>query len=217
MILKIALTKGRVEEQFMELLDKLQIDITPFRNKQRKLIIDLPGYQFILAKGPDVMTFVNRGVVDLGIVGSDLLMEQGNERNELMDLKIGQCQFILASVAGFDVNAPGRKTIGTRYPRVAARYFDRLGQDVEIIKIEGSVELAPLIQLTDAINTLNKTQRVFAHEYKGKRYDVGNKFGWIETNIEYGLNHPETKTELREYIKELGAKFVKEDSKASKK
>lgn len=73
------------------------------------------------------------------------------------------------------------------------------------------------IQLTDAINTLNKTQRVFAHEYKGKRYDVGNKFGWIETNIEYGLNHPETKTELREYIKELGAKFVKEDSKASKK
>lgn len=157
MILKIALTKGRVEEQFMELLDKLQIDITPFRNKQRELIIDLPGYQFILAKGPDVMTFVNRGVVDLGIVGSDLLMEQGNERNELMDLKIGQCQFILASVAGFDVNAPGRKTIGTRYPRVAARYFDRLGQDVEIIKIEGSVELAPLIQLTDAIIDITET------------------------------------------------------------
>lgn len=157
MIFKIALTKGRVEEQFMELLDKLQIDITPFRNKQRKLIIDLPGYQFILAKGPDMMTFVNRGVVDLGIVGPDLLMEQGNERNELMDLKIGQCQFILASVAGFDVNAPGRKAIGTKYPRVAARYFDRLGQDVEIIKIEGSVELAPLIQLTDAIIDITET------------------------------------------------------------
>ncbi len=67
------------------------------------------------------------------------------------------------------------------------------------------------IQLTDAINTLNKTQRVFAHEYTGKRYDVGNKFGWIETNIEYGLNHPETKTELRQYIKELGTKFAAED------
>lgn len=69
------------------------------------------------------------------------------------------------------------------------------------------------IQLTDAINTLNKTQRVFAHEYKGHRYDVGNKFGWIETNIEYGLKHPETKDELREYIKELGVKFAAEDKK----
>jgi UTP--glucose-1-phosphate uridylyltransferase len=67
------------------------------------------------------------------------------------------------------------------------------------------------IQLTDAINTLNKTQRVFAHEYKGDRYDVGNKFGWIETNIEYGLNHPEVKDELHEYIKELGAKMSAED------
>lgn len=67
------------------------------------------------------------------------------------------------------------------------------------------------VQLTDAINTLNKTQRVFAHEYKGDRYDVGNKFGWIETNIEYGLNHPEVKDELREYIKELGAKMSAED------
>lgn len=157
MALTIALTKGRVEEQFMELLEKMQVDITPFKNKQRKLIIDVPGYQFILAKGPDVMTFVNRGVVDLGIVGSDLLMEQGNEKNELMDLKIGQCQFILASVAGFDINAPGRKTIGTKYPQVAARYFDQLGQDVEIIKIEGSVELTPLIHLTDAIIDITET------------------------------------------------------------
>ena len=65
--------------------------------------------------------------------------------------------------------------------------------------------------MTDAINTLNKTQRVFAHEYKGDRYDVGNKFGWIETNIEYGLNHPEVKNELREYIKKLGVKMSAED------
>ena len=73
------------------------------------------------------------------------------------------------------------------------------------------------IQLTDAINTLNKTQRVFAHEYKGHRYDVGNKFGWIETNIEYGLKHPETKDELREYIKDLGVKFAAEDKKKTAK
>ena len=73
------------------------------------------------------------------------------------------------------------------------------------------------IQLTDAINTLNKTQRVFAHEYKGHRYDVGNKFGWIETNIEYGLKHPETKDELREYNRDLGFMFAAEDKKKQAK
>ena len=72
------------------------------------------------------------------------------------------------------------------------------------------------LQLTDAIDELNKTQRVFAHEFKGQRFDVGNKFGWIETNIEYGLKHPQVKDELRAYIKTLGAKLTAEDEKASK-
>ena len=72
------------------------------------------------------------------------------------------------------------------------------------------------IQLTDAIDTLNQTQRVFAREYKGDRYDVGNKFGWVKTNIEYGLKHPQVKDELREYIKALGAQLTAEDKKSSK-
>ena len=73
------------------------------------------------------------------------------------------------------------------------------------------------IQLTDAIDTLNQTQRVFAREYKGDRYDVGNKFGWVKTNIEYGLEHPQVKEELREYIKELGAKLAAEDKQNNSK
>ncbi|WHO85192.1 UTP--glucose-1-phosphate uridylyltransferase GalU [Limosilactobacillus oris] len=72
------------------------------------------------------------------------------------------------------------------------------------------------IQLTDAIDTLNQTQRVFAREYKGDRYDVGNKFGWVKTNIEYGLKHPQVKDELREYIKALGVQLTAEDKKSSK-
>ncbi|HIW70176.1 MAG TPA: UTP--glucose-1-phosphate uridylyltransferase GalU [Candidatus Limosilactobacillus merdipullorum] len=72
------------------------------------------------------------------------------------------------------------------------------------------------VQLTDAIDTLNKTQRVFAHEFKGKRYDVGNKFGWIQTNIEYGLNHPQVKDDLRQYLKEIGSRLAAEDKKSKK-
>ena len=78
------------------------------------------------------------------------------------------------------------------------------------------VGLGNELQLTDAIDNLNKTQRVFAHEYTGKRFDVGNKFGWIQTNIAYGLQHPETKTQLREYIKTLGAQLAKEDEQTPK-
>ncbi|PWF99627.1 UTP--glucose-1-phosphate uridylyltransferase GalU [Levilactobacillus bambusae] len=73
------------------------------------------------------------------------------------------------------------------------------------------------IQLTDAIDSLNRTQRVFAHEFKGERFDVGSKIGWLETNIEYGLTHPQTKNDLRQYIEELGAKLSKEDAAQSPK
>lgn len=157
-MLKIALTKGRVEQKFIPLLEKCGIDCTPLINKKRKLIINLGDkYQFIFIKGPDAITYLNNGVVDLGIVGSDILMEEDSEANELLDLKTGQCQFILASTANYDLNNPKRKVIGTKYPRVARRYFSKKGEDVEIIKIQGSVELAPLIGLADAIVDITET------------------------------------------------------------
>ena len=127
-MLKIALTKGRVEEQFTALL-------------------------------------AQRGFDDLGIVGSDILMEQDAESDELLDLKTGQCQFILASTEDFDPDRPGRKVIGTKYPRVAQRYFARRGQDVAIIKLEGSVELAPLIGLADAIIDITETGRTLKENH----------------------------------------------------
>ena len=159
MTLKIALTKGRVERQFVELLDLLGIDTGPLKNKQRKLQINLAEnkYEFILAKGPDVMTYLSNGVMDIGIVGSDILMEQDLEAFELLDLNVGKCQFILASTADFNIESPGRKVIGTKYPKIAQKYFASQGQDVEIIKIEGSVELAPLIGLADAIVDITET------------------------------------------------------------
>ena len=159
MNLKIALTKGRVEKQVIPLLEKAGIDCTQLRNKKRRLIFNSMSqpFEFILAKGPDVTTFLERGVVDIGIVGSDILTEHRNSQDELLDLKTGQCQFVLASTDDFDPDEPKRKIIGTKYPNITKDYFDTLGQDVEIIKIEGSVELAPLIGLTDAIVDITET------------------------------------------------------------
>lgn len=157
--IKIALTKGRVEKQFIPLLEQAGIDCEQLRNKQRRLIFDSVSqpYQFILAKGPDVTTFLERGAADIGIVGSDILTEHQSAQYELLDLNIGKCQFVLASKNDFDPDAPKRKIIGTKYPLITKRYFDSLGQDVEIIKIEGSVELAPLTGLADAIVDITET------------------------------------------------------------
>ena len=159
MTLKIALTKGRIEKQVSQLLQTAGLDIAPLKNKERKLIIPLASgqYEFILAKGPDVLTYLENGVVDLGIVGRDCLLEEENTNPELLDLKVGKCRFILAAPAGFDQNAPGRKVIASKYPHVAQKYFASQGLDVEVIKIEGSVELAPLINLADGIIDITET------------------------------------------------------------
>lgn len=157
--LKIALTKGRVEQQVLPLLEEAGLDCSQVRNKQRRLIFDseTQPYEFILAKGPDVTTFLERGAADIGIVGSDILTEHESTQYELLDLGVGKCQFVLASTADFDPVAPRHKIIGTKYPLITQRYFDRLGQDVEVIKIEGSVELAPLTGLADAIVDITET------------------------------------------------------------
>lgn len=157
--IKIALTKGRVEKQTLPLLEQAGFNMAPVRDKKRKLIFDLPDdpYTVILAKGPDVSTYLSQGAVDIGIVGSDILTEQQNQAYELLDLGIGKCQFVLASTKDFDPKASRRKVIGTKYPLITQRYFAEKGEDVEVVKIEGSVELAPLIGMADAIVDITET------------------------------------------------------------
>ncbi|MDU5153404.1 ATP phosphoribosyltransferase [Clostridium sp.] len=137
--LRIALTKGRVEKDFIPLLESCGVDYEPLRNKARKLIIPLgDAIEVILAKGPDVTTYLKNGVVDLGIVGSDVLDEQDDTSYEMLDLQTGKCQFILASLAGYDPKEGRRQRIGTKYPTITKQYFG--AQDVEIIKIEDIVD-----------------------------------------------------------------------------
>ncbi|MBA3926686.1 ATP phosphoribosyltransferase [Listeria rustica] len=157
--LQIALTKGRLEKSAVALLEQAGVDCAMLHEKSRKLIFkseDAP-YSFILAKAPDVTTYVKHGVADIGIVGKDVLMEQDKEHYEMLDLKIGRCQFCLASTPSYDPSDYRRKIIATKYPTVATKYFRERGEDVEIIKIEGSVEMAPILGLADAIIDIVET------------------------------------------------------------
>ena len=136
MTLTIALAKGRTTTQVLPLLTAAGIDCQALSTKSRRLIFtENPDYHFILVKAADVLTYLNRGTVDIGIVGSDVLEEQGHQQFDMLDLKTGRCRFILASTPDFDPQKTKRKLIATKYPHLAQRYFQNQGEDVEIIKI----------------------------------------------------------------------------------
>ena len=158
--IKIALAKGRLEKDTINLFERLGLDCTALRDKGRRLILPIENglYEVVLAKAPDVITYVENGVCDLGVVGKDTIMEHSGSYYEVMDLGFGRCRFALAALKGTDFfSGYNEKCIATKYPSVARAYFGSKGMDVKIIKIEGSVELAPLLGLSDAIVDIVET------------------------------------------------------------
>ena len=158
--IRIALTKGRLENRTVDVLEALGYDVEPLRNKGRKLMLEIPdtNIEVVLAKAADVITYVEHGVCDIGVVGKDTIMEYGGSFFELADLGFGQCRFALAVKKGPNFySGYAEKTVATKYPGVARAYFAEKSMDVRIIKIEGSVELAPLLDLSDGIVDIVET------------------------------------------------------------
>lgn len=158
--LKLALTKGRLQDKSVELFERMGLDCEPIRHPGRRLVHSLPNYPMdaVLAKAPDVVTYVEHGVCDLGIVGRDTLLEQGRSFYEVLDLGIGKCRFALAVKEGSDFYGTYKtRRIASKYPAVTRAFFEKKGMDVSIIKIEGSVELAPILNLADAIVDIVET------------------------------------------------------------
>ncbi len=156
--IRIALTKGRLEKKSVELFTQMGLDCEKLINKGRKLILPVGDYEAVLAKAADVITYVEHGVCDIGIVGKDTIAEYGGSFYEVMDLNIGRCKFALAGPKDQDFfSGYHTKRIATKYPNVANGFFQSKGMDVQIIKIEGSVELAPLLGLADAIVDIVET------------------------------------------------------------
>ena len=158
--LRIALTKGRLQDKSVELFEAMGLDCTPIKNPGRRLIHTIPNYplEAVLAKAPDVITYVEHGVCDLGIVGKDTILEQGKSFYEVLGLGFGKCRFALAVKEGTDFYGTYKtRRIASKYPNVARAFFAKKGMDVDIIKIEGSVELAPILDLADAIVDIVET------------------------------------------------------------
>jgi ATP phosphoribosyltransferase len=161
--LTIAVPRGALFEGSLDLLDGLGIETSEVRSNDRRLLFEESG--IVTMRPSDVPTYVEHGSADIGITGKDVLLEQ-SQRNvyELLDLGYGACRMVVAAREGGDPIADalrrlGRVRIATKYPRVAARHFADTGRQAEIVEVKGSVELAPLTGLVDAIVDLTATGR----------------------------------------------------------
>lgn len=161
--LTIALCKGRVANQTMELLENLGIRCDEIKDKStRKLIFqdDEHKLRFFLAKGPDVPTYVEYGAADLGVVGSDIIEEEQRRVIELLDLGFGKCRMCVCGPKEAKELLLHREQIrvATKYPVIAKDYFhNKKYQTVDIIKLNGSVELGPIVELSDVIVDIVET------------------------------------------------------------
>jgi ATP phosphoribosyltransferase len=159
--LTIAVPRGALFKETLDLLDALGVDTSEVRANDRKLVF--PDVGIVTMRPSDVPTYVEHGAADVGITGKDVLMEQSQRRvYELLDLGFGYCRMVVAARAGDDpLGEPMRRRgivrIATKYPRIATDYFTGTGRQAEIVEVKGSVEIAPLIGLTDAIVDLTAT------------------------------------------------------------
>jgi ATP phosphoribosyltransferase len=159
--LRIAVPRGALFTETLALLDRLGINTGEVRTHDRKLLFEAAG--IVTMRPSDVPTYVSAGAADIGITGKDVLLEQPErEVYELVDLGYGRCTMVLAGVAGEDRAAEALRRLGvvrvaTKYPRIAARHFLDTGRQAEIVEVKGSVELAPLTGLAEAIVDLTAT------------------------------------------------------------
>jgi ATP phosphoribosyltransferase len=159
--LTIAVPRGALFGESLDLLDRLGIDTAPVRDNHRRLIF--PEIGVITMRPSDVPAYVEHGAADIGITGKDVLLEQADrEVYELLDLGFGTCRMVVAARAGDDplgepLRRRGSVRIATKYPRIAGGYFTSTGRQAEIVEVKGSVELAPLTGLADAIVDLTAT------------------------------------------------------------
>ena len=158
-MLNIALPKGRLGDKVYQLFRSCGYDCSAMEKDDRRLVLrDEDGkVQYLLVKPSDVAIYVEHGAADVGVVGKDVLLEGGNDVYELLDLGFGVCRMCVAAPVGFreDLSAPLR--VATKYPGIAKRYYAGKSREIEIIKLNGSIELAPILGLSDVIVDIVET------------------------------------------------------------
>ena len=158
-MLSIALPKGRLGDRVYEMMTAAGYECPDYADNDRKLIVESPqaGMRYLLVKPSDVAVYVEHAVADVGIVGKDILMENDPDVYELLDLDIGKCRMCVAGPKGFEYDQERTLRVATKYVNVAKKHFMEENRDIEIIKLNGSIELGPILDLTDVIVDIVET------------------------------------------------------------
>ena len=158
MSLTVALSKGKLLSGTEALFRRLGL---PFpEGEGRRLVVSMDGLRFLFVKGMDVPTYVEYGVADCGVAGKDVLLESGSDVYEPLDLGFGRCRMVVAGLpGGLDYGRSSALRVASKYPRLAAAHFQARGVSAEVVKLAGSVELAPVLGLADCIVDLVETGR----------------------------------------------------------
>ena len=158
-MLNIALPKGRLGEKVYDMFEKAGFPCPSIKEENRKLIFENPqlGVRYFWVKPSDVAIYVQRGAADIGVAGKDILLEYEPDVYELLDLDMGKCRMAVAAKAGFrdDTRKPLR--VATKFSNIAADYYRSKGRDIDIIHLNGSIEIAPILGLSDVIVDIVET------------------------------------------------------------
>ena len=155
--LNIALPKGRLGEKVYAMFEKVGFDCPAMREESRRLIFENRDLRFFWAKPSDVPIYVERGAADVGVAGKDILLEYEPDVYEMLDLNVGKCRMAVAARKGFRDDTQKTLRVATKFTNIAQRHYASLGRDIDIIHLNGSIEIAPILDLSDVIVDIVET------------------------------------------------------------
>lgn len=158
-MLNVALPKGRLGEKVYDMFEKAGFECPTIKESNRKLIFENPqkGVRYFWVKPSDVAIYVERGAADIGVAGKDILLEYEPEVYELLDLGFGKCRMAVAAMADFRDNPKKTLRVATKFSTIAKNYYSSMGRDIDIIHLNGSIEIAPILGLSDVIVDIVET------------------------------------------------------------
>ncbi len=158
-MLNVALPKGRLGEKVYGMFEKAGFPCPSIKEQNRKLIFENEeaGVRYFWVKPSDVPIYVERGVADIGVAGKDILLEYSPDIYELLDLNIGKCKMAVAAKKGFRYSSQKTLKVATKFVNIAQDYYNSIGRDIDIIHLNGSIEIAPILGLSDVIVDIVET------------------------------------------------------------
>ena len=193
-MIRVALPKGRLGERAYEALAAAGYACPSILEKNQKLIFEDPDQtvRYFWAKPSDASIYVERGAADVGIVGRDILLEYRPEVYELLDLKLGRCRMCVAGPEDFYDDPDRLLRVATKFPHIAAEYYESRSRDIDIIRLNGSIELAPIVGLSDVIVDLVETGKTLAENHLTPLETIAEiSARFICGKVSYKFNHSE--------------------------